>query len=164
LDKPKYVNHLNIDYFTEYPIELLTLMYRADESSDATIYEIPLSKAVQTNSSIHLHFSPVFAKTFYLIIKQESYTLLDGSKSEADISKEEIWKQASTVSKSIYEAAVGDYISQLFATKSAVDLHQTIMDSYQNINKNFTDPSTEPMNEYRKDFNEIKTALDSQQR
>ncbi|PFK99788.1 hypothetical protein COJ01_17095 [Priestia megaterium] len=164
LDKPKYVNHLNIDYFTEYPIELLTLMYRADESSDATIYEIPLSKAVQTNSSIHLHFSPVFAKTFYLIIKQESYTLLDGSKSEADISKEEIWKQASTVSKSMYEAAVGDYISQLFATKSAVDLHQTIMDSYQNINKNLTDPSMEPMNEYRNDFNKIKTVLDSQQR
>ncbi|MFE4029130.1 hypothetical protein ACFX4N_23535 [Priestia sp. YIM B13551] len=164
LDKPKQVNHLNIDFFTEYPIEIVSLMYRADESTNTATYEIPLSKVIQTNSSIYLHFSPVFAKTFYLILKQESYTLLDSSTSEDDVSKAELWEQASEQSRSIYEASVGDYIDQLFATKSAIELHQTILDSYQTVNKTYSDISIDPMNAYRSDFNEAKEILDSQQR
>jgi hypothetical protein len=164
LDKPKTVNHLAIDFFTEYPLELLSLMYQVDQSKEAATYEIPLSKAVQTNSSIYLHFSPVFAKTFYLIIKQESYTLLDESKTEEKSMQTELWQQASTRSQSIYEASVGEYIEQLFSSKSGIQLHQEILDSYQNINTNLSEPSTNPMNAYRSDFERAKKAMDSQQR
>lgn len=164
LDKPKTVNHLSVDFFTEYPIELMSLMYQTDQSSEAATYEIPLSKAVQTNSSIYLHFSPVFAKIFYLIIKQESYTLLDQSKTEEETTKTELWNQASTRSQSIYEATVGEYIEQLFSSKSGVQLHQEILDSYQNINISKSEPSTNPMNSYRSDFDDAKKVMDSQQR
>ncbi|MES9681793.1 hypothetical protein ABWK22_02510 [Gottfriedia acidiceleris] len=164
LDKPKTVNHLAIDFFTEYPIELLSLMYQVDQSKEAATYEIPLSKVVQTNSSIYLHFSPVFAKTFYLIIKQESYTLLDQAKTEKETMATELWNQASIRSKSIYESSAGEYIDQLFSSKSGIQLHQEILDSYQNINTNLSEPSTEPMNPYRNDFDDAKKVMDSQQR
>ncbi|MGX5439894.1 hypothetical protein [Bacillus thuringiensis] len=164
LDKPKTVNHLFIDFFTEYPIELLSLMYQVDQNEESTTYEIPLSRAVQTNGSIYLHFSPVFAKTFYLIIKQESYTLLDQSKKEEEVMKAELWNQASTRSQSIYESAVGEYVDQLFSSKSGIQLHQEILDSYQNINVSHSSISSAPMNLYRSDFEQAKRSLDSQQR
>lgn len=164
LDRPKQVNHLTVDYFTEYPIELLTLMYQKDQRKGAPTYEIPLSKAVQTNNSINLHFSPVFAKVFYIIIKQESYTLLDQNKSEAELEKVELWNQASLRSQSIYEATVGEYIDELFSSKSGIQLHQDVLDSYQNVNTRLTEPSSDPMNSLRSDFNATKKTLDSEQR
>lgn len=164
LDKPKYVNDLNIDFFTQYPIELITLMYKADESKESTTHELPLSKIVQTNSSVHLHFAPVFAKTFFLIIKQESYSLVDGTQSEEQAVTAELWQQATDASKGIYESSVGSYMSELFATKSAVELHQSVLDSYQPTDKDYEVPSAQAMNAYREDFTKTKAVLDSEQR
>lgn len=163
LNKAKYVNHLAIDFFTEYPIELLSLMYQEDTKESAATYEIPLSEAVQTNSSVYLHFSPVFAKTFYLIIKQESYTLLNQVRTDEEITKAEAWNVASDQSKAIYEQTVGQYMEELFATKSGIQLHQEVLDSYQNVSKTLSEPDTDPMNAYRSDFDEAKTILDREQ-
>lgn len=164
LNKAKHVNHLEIDYFTEYPIELMTLIYESEENNDATFYEIPLSKAVQSSSSLHLHFTPAFAKTFYLIMKQESYTLSSQTQTQEELNQAELWNQASSVSQSIYKETVSDYMNQLFATQSAIQLHQEVLDSYKNTNTPLAEPTADPLNAYRSDFNDIKTKLDSEQR
>ncbi|MEX3713333.1 hypothetical protein ABFV99_13095 [Cytobacillus horneckiae] len=161
LDRAKEVNDLSLDFFTEYPIELLSLMY---QGTDGSVYEIPLSKSVQTNSSIHLHFSPVTAKTFFLIIKQESYTLINAIKSNEEISKNELWLQASERSQTLYQAAVSDYLDDIFPSQSGILLHQEIIDSYKNINSDVAEPSRNPLNPYRSDFDIAKAALDSEQR
>lgn len=164
LDKPKNVNHLEIDFFTEYPIELLSLMYKVDQKDTAATYEIPLSKVVQTSGSIYLHFSSVFAKVFYLIIKQEAYTLIDKVKTKEESANEKLWEQATVQSQQIYESSVSDYMSELFATQSAIQLHQDILDSYKTVNRKIEEPSMDPLNEYRSDFNNVKSILDSEQR
>ncbi|MEC3434408.1 hypothetical protein P9155_32590 [Bacillus cereus] len=90
--------------------------------------------------------------------------MLDQSKTEEEVMKAELWNQASTRSQSIYESAVGEYVDQLLSSKSGIQLHQEILDSYQNTNVNHTPMSAEPMNPYRSDFEQAKKSLDSQQR
>ncbi|UOE58054.1 hypothetical protein [Cytobacillus oceanisediminis] len=162
LDRPKSVNHLTVDFFTEYPIELLTLMYQSEQSG--TIYEIPLSKVMQTNHSATIHFPSVFAKTFFIIIKQESYTLIDQSTSEEQAMNAELWNQASLASRSMYETSVNDYFNELMTTQAGIKLHQEIIASYQNINKPNRVSDEQGMNRYGEDFEAIKTKLDSEQR
>lgn len=164
LDKPKKVNHLAIDFFAEYPMDLLTVMYKEDQNATSPTYEIPLDKVVQSNNLTYLHFSPVFAKVFYIIIRQESYTLQNGHKTEEEAAKEQLWNQASEKSKLIYESTVKDYMSELFSSVSGIQLHQEVLDSYKNASKAPDVQVESSMNGYRTDFNEAKKQMDSEQR
>lgn len=163
LNQPKNVNHLTIDYFTEYPIELLSLIYQSEQNGP--LYELPLSKAVQTTHSLVLHFPSVFAKIFYLIIKQETYTLSSQYLTEKNLNNAQDWDQATEASKTNYSNAVDDYFEQLRQpTKSAIKLHQEILDSYQNIIKPITLPVEGELNSYTGPFDAINKKLDSEQR
>lgn len=115
LDKPKYVNRLEIDFFTEYPIELVSFMYREDANTDV-FYEIPILKAVTTNHSVYLHFPNVYAKVFYIVIKQESYILLNGT------------NQPSAVDGELRNAIINSYYN---TNPTPVALQDTAMNDYR---------------------------------
>lgn len=162
-DKPKRVNQLAIDYFTEYPMELMTLMYQEDEAKDATLYEIPLQGLKQSNTSTYLHFEPVFAKVFQLIVRQETYSMINQSADEAAEQKVSEWEAASERSRELYEVAVDEYTRNLFVPRSGIELHEEVMESYKTSNRQ--NRNTEgSLNRYRKDFKEKKKRLDIEQR
>lgn len=161
-DRSKHVNHLAIDYFTEYPIQLISLMYQEDEGADAVI-ELPLSKIVQTSRSIHLHFPVVYAKTFYLVIEQESYYLQNQTTDSESQNKIIAWKQATERSLSLYGTAVDEYLNNLVLTKDGVTLHQEVLDSYKNVSKKHIEPTHSVYEAYRSDFSDIKNTLDTHQ-
>lgn len=164
LNKPKHVNHLAIDFFTEYPIRMMTLMYQEDTKENSPFYEIPLSKMVESNDSIILHFSTVFAKRFRIIIQQESYTLQNKEISEAKVEASELWNYASANSRSIYVDSVNEYLEEIIMpTKSGIELHQDIIDKYKNAVNETPEKSDQPTNSYRESFSQQKQRLDKGQ-
>jgi hypothetical protein len=162
LDVPKNVNHLTVDFFTEYPIELLSFLYQGDINGQ--LYELPLSKAVTTNHSLILHFSTVYAKNFYLLFKQETYTLQSSSPTREETIYTDVWNQATRASQTLYESVVGDYLEWMMPTESGISLHQEIIDSYQDINKRIVSSSVDEMNSFGESFERVKKELDSDQR
>ena len=162
-NRAKNVNHLAINYFTAYPIELVSLMYKEDENVDTLTHEIPLSKVVQTSRSIHLHFATVFAKTFYLIIKQSSYSIENTSYNENKSLNEMLWNTATERSRAVFESAVEEYAEQFVVTKPGIELHQEVLDTYKNISKTRSSNKIQSFDRYRDDFKTIKKSLDEQQ-
>lgn len=164
MDRPKYINHLAMDFFTEYPIRLMSLMYEENKNKQTIVHEIPLKKVVQSNNSIFLHFPIVYAKTFTLIINQESYVLGSRESNQKQLALNEVWSYASASSKYMYENTVVEYLNELIPVKTGVELHQEVLDSYKTINKNYEPYSTTSMNEYREDFDTVKNKMDNEQR
>lgn len=131
LEKQKYINHLAIDFFTEYPIKLNSLMYQEDTSPGSPFYEVPLSKMTESSGSIILHFSTVFAKKIRLIIQQESYTMTNKDTAEV-VEQARLWDYASTNSKTLYEEAASEYLNKIvMPTKSGIELHEEIIGRYK---------------------------------
>lgn len=162
-NRAKTVNHLAIDFFTGYPMELLSLMYKEDALPSSPTYEIPLAEAVQSNDSLYIHFKPVYAKCFILILKQETYAVSNRSSNEEDVMGRNLWNHASERSRSLYETAVDEYLDSMFVTRSGIELHEEIMNSYKNASKPIPSVSTNALNTYRENFKETKKQLDQLQ-
>lgn len=163
LDRAKNVNHLAVDFFTGYPMELLSLMYKEDLLSSSPTYEIPLAEAVQSNDSLYIHFPPVYAKCFILILKQETYTVSNQPYDQDKVMERNLWNHASDKARSLYETLADEYLEDLFVTRSGIELHEEIMSAYKNTSKQSKSVSANAWNPYRENFNEIKGQLDQLQ-
>lgn len=165
LNKPKHINRVALDLFTEFPIKLVSLMYQEEKKDGAPFYEIPMAKLMQSNNSVSLHFPTVFAKTFRLIIQQESYILESKETNMAHIEAVNLWNYATASSREMYESTVSDYLDNLtMPTQSGIELHQAVIDSYHNSNKEDTRDINDELDPYRNDFTEAKYKMDQEQR
>ena len=116
LDKPKYINHLAIDFFTEYPMEILSFMYQIEEGDTQPFYELSLSNVVVLNNALYLHFPPIYAKVFYIVLKQETYTLLNYTEEQELKLQQKEWENASDNSRAVYLQEAESYLSQAAVT------------------------------------------------
>lgn len=158
LDKPKYVNRLAIDFFTEYPMEILSFMYQTEEGETQPFYELSLSNVVATNSSLYLYFPRVYAKVFYIILKQETYTLLNYVEDQNLRLQEEEWENASNNSQDIFLQEAQNYLSQAAITLGKA-MVSTLKDTPTNRNLEKA-PSTLEEQNYRDSFRKIKQKMD----
>lgn len=158
LNKPKYINHLSIDFFTEYPMEILSLMYQVEEGDTQPVYELSLSNVVYSNHSLYLHFPHIYAKVFYLILKQETYTLLNHIEDQQLKLREAEWVNASVNSRDIYLQEAESYLSKAVMTlgeEMVSDLKR--MPTYLNIEKPQSDTEND---DFRATFRQIKRKID----
>lgn len=158
LDRPKYVNHLAIDFFTEYPIEILSFMYQIEEGDSQPFHELSLSNVVYTNSSLYLHFPRIYAKVFYVILKQETYTLINQMDDQNLKLQKEEWENASTNSRNIYIQEACNYLSQ-----AAITLGEQMLEglkntaAIRNIERTYSENDAK---NYREQFRKIKQKID----
>lgn len=159
LDKPKLLNHLAIDFFTEYPMEILSFMYQLEEGDTQPTYELSLTNVVQSISSLHLHFTPIQAKVFYLILKQETYTLLNESTNQETYLRKREWENASENSKSIYMQQAEAYLSD-----AAITIGEELVSQLYHIPIGFNQEKAPEItgDNYRTPFLNIKKQLDQQ--
>lgn len=158
LDKPKYVNRLAIDFFTEYPMEILSFMYQTEEGETQPFYELSLSNVITTNSSLYLHFPRVYAKVFYIILKQETYTLLNYVEDQNLRLQEEEWENASSNSQDIFLQEAQSYLSQAAITLGK-EMVSTLKGIPTNRNLEKTHSTLDEQN-YRDSFRKIKQKID----
>lgn len=158
LDKPKYINHLAIDFFTEYPMEILSFMYQTEEGDAQPFYELSLSNVVTTSSSLYLHFPRVYAKVFTIILKQETYTLLNHIEDQNLKLREAEWENASNNSQDIYLQEAKSYLSQAVMTLGET-MVSTLKDMPTNRNFEKVASNADPKN-YRDAFRKIKQKID----
>ena len=116
LDKPKYINHLAIDFFAEYPMEILSFMYQTEEGNTQPFYELSLANVVTLNNALYLHFPRIYAKVFYIILKQETYSLLNYVEDQNLQLQQKEWENASDNSRAIYLQEAESYLSEAVLT------------------------------------------------
>ena len=127
LEKAQWVNKVAFDFFTEYPVQVLSLMYQEDTRKYAPVYEIALEKTALSSSSLSFHFPSVFAKRFTVIIQQPTYTIGRGMVLPEQKQKEELWDYLlsktiapyleSNVDTQAWQQQTQDYYGQLIETK-----------------------------------------------
>lgn len=112
LEKSQWVNKVSFDFFSEYPVEVLALMYQEDTSKFSPVYEIPLEKTAISNSSLSFHFASVFAKRFTVIIQQPTYVLGKGVVLPEQKAKEDMWNTILAKNISGYLAGLDSWVEQ----------------------------------------------------
>lgn len=75
LEKAQWTNQVSFDFFTAYPIEIVSVMYQEDTLKYSAVYEIPLKTVQYSASSLSILFPSVFAKKFIIILAQSTYTV-----------------------------------------------------------------------------------------
>jgi hypothetical protein len=81
LEKAQWANNISFDFFTNYPIEIASVMYQEDTQKYAAVYEIPLEGVQMSSTSLSLTFPSVFAKKFTIILAQSTCTISNASSS-----------------------------------------------------------------------------------
>ena len=107
LEKAQWVNQLSFDFFSEYPVQVLSAMYQEDTMKYAPVYELDLGATTQSSSSLSFGFPSVFAKKFTFILCQSTYTISTTSKSTAEANKESLWD--------LVGGSVGNVLSSILA-------------------------------------------------
>jgi hypothetical protein len=74
LQRAQWISELSLDYFSDFPMKLISLVYQKDTNPYSTVYEIPLDSIVVNRQTECLLFPRVFVKRLFLIIQQENYT------------------------------------------------------------------------------------------
>ena len=114
LEKAQWVNHLSFDFFSEYPIEVASIMYQEDTMKYAPVYEINLGDVTTSSESLSFGFPSVFAKKFTFIFVQSTYTISNTSLSRADQKTKDLWESM--------QYNVESYLSKLEEEQWAQDI------------------------------------------
>jgi hypothetical protein len=74
LQRAQWINQLSLDYFSDFPMKLVSLIYQKDTNPYSTIYEIPLDSIIVNRQTECILFPKAFMKRVFLIVQQEHYT------------------------------------------------------------------------------------------
>jgi len=91
MEKAQWVNQISLDFFTEFPVEVKSLMYQEDTMKFAPTYEIHLDETASSSSSLSFGFPSVFAKRIIAILCQPTYTISNVNKTQTELKKEQVW-------------------------------------------------------------------------
>lgn len=93
LDRSQPVSEISIAPFTQYPLEVVSVMYEEDIETFHPRKEILLTSNTRSTESMTFKFPEVLARRFTIILRQPNYVKNTYLVLEQDLNKKELWEK-----------------------------------------------------------------------